>query len=96
MVIRTTHEYYSQARSQDFVQEGANLARAQDTPTKNRKLLGFGPVFFGSRPIIFFSQFNYKILFYFSVQGGGMAHLAPIGYVPDYSRCVCIFMLGDI
>ena len=35
---------------------GANLARAQGTPTKNRKLLGFGPLFFGPGQL-FFSLF---------------------------------------
>ena len=50
----TQEAHQGQARSQDFVQEGANLARAQGTPTKNRKLLGFGPLFFGSGPIYFF------------------------------------------
>ena len=33
------------ARSQDFIQEGANLARAKVPPTKNQKLLGFDPLF---------------------------------------------------
>ena len=62
---------FHQARSQDFVQEGANLARAQGTPTKNQKLLGFGPLFFGSGPFYFFIFFSYyKILFYFTAQGG--------------------------
>ena len=45
---------HPQARSHDFVQEGANLARAQGTPNKNRKLLGFGPLFLGSRPTNFY------------------------------------------
>ena len=49
----------SQARSQDFVQEGANRARAQGTPTKNRNLLGFDALFFGSGPIHFFFSFLY-------------------------------------
>ena len=41
------------------------------TPTKNRKLLGFGPLFFGSGPMYFFIFFfYYKIVFYFSAQGG--------------------------
>ena len=35
-----------QARSQGFVQEGANLALARGTPTQNRKLLGFDQLFF--------------------------------------------------
>ena len=66
--------------SQDFVQEGANLARTQCTPpppTKSRKLLGFGPLFLGSGSIHLFSYFYYKILFHFCAQGGGLAHLPP-------------------
>ena len=56
---------------------------AQGTPTKNRKLLRFSPLFFGSGPIYYF-LFYCKIVFYFFAHGGGsMAHLLPpLGYVP--------------
>ena len=47
-------------------------------PTKDRKLLGFGPLFFGSGPIYFlFSFFYYKISFYFPLRGAGHGPLAP-------------------
>ena len=60
-----------QARSQDFVLEGANLARAQCTPYQKPKTPRIWP-FFGSGPICFlFSFFYFNILFYFSAQGGG-------------------------
>ena len=52
-----------QIRSRDFLQEGANLTRAQCPPTKNRELLGFCPLFFDEPTEYNFVFFNYFILF---------------------------------
>ena len=57
-----------QVPSEDFVQEGAYLGRAQGTPAKNRKFLGFSPLFLMNPAILFF---NYFILFQYSRQEGG-------------------------
>ena len=41
----------SQARSRDLAQDGADVSRGpRYTPTKNGKLPGFGPLFFGRGP----------------------------------------------
>ena len=73
-----------QAGSQDFVQEGASLARAQCTPAKSRKLLGFDLLFFGSGPIYFFIFFfAIKFYFNFSLRGAWPPCPPPLGYVPD-------------
>ena len=62
-----------QARSQDFVQEGANLARAQGTPYQKPKTPRIWPTIFwgGANSFFIFFYFYYKILSYFSAQGGG-------------------------
>ena len=46
-----------QERSQDFVQEGANLARAQGTPYQKPKTPRIWPTIFGSGPIYFLFSF---------------------------------------
>ena len=60
-----------QGRSQDFIPEGADLARAQGT--KKRKLLGFGPLFLGPSQFICFLIFPKKNIF----RSGDMAPLPP-------------------
>ena len=57
-------------------------------PTKKRKLLGYGPLFFGSGPIHFFTI---QFYFIFPLREGGMAHLAPLWLRP------CILCIsGDL
>ena len=74
----------SQARSQDFVQEGANLARAKVPTTKNQKLLGFGPLF-SRKPsnFIFFAMIF--VLFYYT-RHGGETRSNSLGCVPAGGR----------
>ena len=67
-----------QARSLDFVQEGANLARAQGTRYQKPKTprIWF-TIFWGPGQFIYFFYFYYDTLFYFSAQGGGGGGMAP-------------------
>ena len=56
----------SQARSHDFVHEGSTLRVPKVPPTKNGKLLGFGPLFFGSGQFaLYFLVFTIKFYFIF-------------------------------
>ena len=76
-----------QLLSQYFVQEGANLARVQCTRYQNPKTPWIWPtIFWGWGQFGFlFSYFYYKILFYFSAQGGGeraWPTCPPPSYVP--------------
>ena len=60
-----------QARSQGFVQEGANLARAQGTPYQTPKTPQIWPTIFGSGPVHFLlSYFAVKFYLIFPLRGG--------------------------
>ena len=81
-----------QARSQDFVQEGANLPWAQGTPYQNPKTPRIWPTIFGSELIHFlFSYFTIKFCFIFPLRGA-MALVAPspLGYVPALWSLFCL------
>ena len=71
-----------QARSQDFVQEGADLVQAQDTPYQTEKSLDFAHYFLVTRQLSFL---NYLILFQYSRQEG-WGHSTPFGCVPAAGR----------
>ena len=71
----------ARACSQDFVQEGAKLPRAQGTRTKNQKLR-FGPLFWGSGQFVFFLIFAIKLSFIFLLRGPWPPCHSPLGYVP--------------
>ena len=55
----------TQAPSQYFGQEGANLGRAHGSPYQKSKILGFGPLFLMNPSILFY--FFAIILFYFNI-----------------------------
>ena len=70
LVAPTLHKQY-QAGSQDFVQEGANLARAQGIPYQKLKTPQIWPTIFGGRDSSFFLMFTIQQIFSFSSRGGG-------------------------
>ena len=80
------HAVFTAGTQPGFHPGGADLARTQGIPTKNRKLLGFGPLFLGAGQFIFyFLIFATKCYLMFR-SGGGGAWLAPVtlphAYVP--------------